>query len=599
MKISLQRALFAFVALALVAGLVPAGIVLDRWLAAALEGRAREDLVLAPQLFADREATRADALMMRAKDLAATPGLADAMARNDRPTALRLAEEVQSAVEGNVILFGSDGEPWTRVQRVPDLLEETRAGHSPVALVADEQHLRKLALAPVKLEGRWIGAAGIATLLDRAAAGDLAGLTRSEVVILRSDREVAATTAEEDVTAVIAANAVVAEEAGAVREVRTAGGRRYLLTTAPLNGEIGYVAFARDLDAELAILPRLRRIAAVAALSALVIALVLGTAAATFLTRPVRALAHAADRLAAGDFEPPLERSAVREIDRVALAFDEMRRALAARLREVESANRELADRQQRLTALQAELIQRDRLAASGRLVTELAHEIRNPVANVRNCLEVIRRRVSDDETGREFADLAIDELLRMHELAERMLDLNRPRDPDTRDCDAADVADEVAALVRAGAGGEPLRIELESRGETRVSVPPDALKQVLLNLVQNAREAIGDDGTIELSVRAEDSVVVVDVVDDGPGIPEEILPKVFDPFFTTKAGVHGVGLGLFVAEGIIRTYGGRITVANDDLMSGARFHIEIPAADRRAGFSKDDRVGTGTKARE
>ena len=83
--------------------------------------------------------------------------------------------------------------------------------------------------------------------------------------------------------------------------------------------------------------------------------------------------------------------------------------------------------------------MQRDRLGAAGRLVAQLAHEIRNPIASLRNCLELIRRRVDDDPEAREFADLAIDELLRMHELAEQMLDLNRPRDPGAQRCSASD----------------------------------------------------------------------------------------------------------------------------------------------------------------
>ena len=109
--------------------------------------------------------------------------------------------------------------------------------------------------------------------------------------------------------------------------------------------------------------------------------------------------------------------------------FDSMRRALAARLEELGHANVELVDRNARLTALQSDLMQRDRLDAAGRLVAQLAHEIRNPIASLRNCLELIRRRVEHDPEALEFTDLAIDELLRMHELAEQMLDLNRPRD--------------------------------------------------------------------------------------------------------------------------------------------------------------------------
>lgn len=213
------------------------------------------------------------------------------------------------------------------------------------------------------------------------------------------------------------------------------------------------VVFVRDLTRDLAVLPRFRRVIALSAAGALLLAVLLGTVAALRIARPVQSLAAAADRLAAGDSAGPLMPSSIREISRLSYAFDAMRDALAARIREVTAANRELADRQARLTTAQSEILQRERLAVSGRLVAELSHEIRNPIANVRNCLEIVRRRVEDDAEAREFTDLAIDELLRMHELAEQMLDLNRPRDPTVRSSRAVSVAREVA--TRPGGRGQ------------------------------------------------------------------------------------------------------------------------------------------------
>lgn len=105
--------------------------------------------------------------------------------------------------------------------------------------------------------------------------------------------------------------------------------------------------------------------------------------------------------------------------------------------------------------------------------------------------------------------------------------------------------------------------------------IPPDALKQVLFNLVENAREAAESGGAIEIRTGADD-VAWLEVVDDGPGIPEEELPRLFDAFYTTKGGVTGVGLGLFVAEGLVRRYGGRVEGSNRS-EGGARFRVEIP----------------------
>jgi signal transduction histidine kinase len=575
---SLQRVLFVLIAIALLAGLVPAAFVLDRRLASALERRAREQLLLAPALLADREQTQTDLMMMHARELASVEGLAEALEQGDRSFAGRLVEVARGAFDEDAVVVGRGGDVWAGPEPTEALVQATREGLNPVELISDGAMLSRVALAPVVKRSVWLGAAGVAKSLDQDYAGTLAGLTGSEVAIVLAGGQLTASTAGEEMSAAFEDAAARRCDDGQAHELRQGSGRRYLATCASL-GEVAAVVFALDLDGELAFLPELRRVAALAGLWALAIALVLGFILATMLARSVRTLAHAADRLAGGDFQAPLAGSMVREVDRLAKAFAKMRAVLAARIGDVEAANRELAERQRRLSALQAELIQRDRLAASGRLVTELAHEIRNPVANVRNCLEVIRRRVDDDQTARRFADLAIDELLRMHELAERMLDLNRPRYPEVRHCDAAFVAREVAVLVRASATDEPLEVAVHGEDGAGAAIPPDALKQVLLNLLQNAREAVSDRGRIDLTITSAGSTVVLEVADDGPGIPSEILGRVFDPFFTTKVGIHGVGLGLFVAEGVIRAYGGRITASNREDRSGALFRIELMAA--------------------
>ena len=262
-----------------------------------------------------------------------------------------------------------------------------------------------------------------------------------------------------------------------------------------------------------------------------------------------------------------------------------MRSALERRLEELEEANQALAIQQERLQALQGDLIQRDRLATSGRLVAELAHEIRNPVASIRNCLEVLDRRLADDEEGRVFARLAIEELARMHELAEGLLDLNRPADPEASGADPAAVAAQVAAFMGAGTQGERWPVDVDvPDGTAEAAIAPDALKQVLINLVQNAQEAMADGGAIQITGQAADGRVTMTVADRGPGIPEDIQARIFDPFFTTKGEVRGVGLGLFIAEGIVRRYGGVLTAGNRSGGGGAVFTVELSVVEVAGG---------------
>ena len=163
-----------------------------------------------------------------------------------------------------------------------------------------------------------------------------------------------------------------------------------------------------------------------------------------------------------------------------------------------------------------------------------------------------------------------------MHELAEQMLDLYRPRGTNG-DCDAAAVAEEVAAVVRIGLGDSGIDVMVVAPVPVRVNIPVDGLKQVLLNLVQNAQEALGDSGRIAIHVVAEGAHARIDVTDTWPSISEQALPQMFDPFFTTKADVRGVGLGLFTAAGLTRSRGGRIAAANRTDGAGARLTVEIP----------------------
>jgi signal transduction histidine kinase len=214
-------------------------------------------------------------------------------------------------------------------------------------------------------------------------------------------------------------------------------------------------------------------------------------------------------------------------------------------------------------------------------------------VANVRNLLELLRRRLAADADGRQLADLAIDELLRMHELAEQMLDVARPRGGDIRIARPVAVAREVVRLATIdpttnGRAETTLVADVLGDDTVEAAIAPDALKQVLVNLLQNARDASATKpaARVGIVVTANGSCVAIDLRDDGPGIPAEIRSRVFDPFFTTKDAVHGVGLGLFVAEGLVRTAGGRIVVAEDSsrmpsaLASyrGAWFRIELPS---------------------
>lgn len=603
MRVPLLGAVVLLLVAAVAVALVPAGIGLDRRVTSELRRVAVADLGRAPMILEDRNRAQEEALAMHAMSVAATDGLDAALREGRLDVAETLARAAASAYGEEPVLVSRDGEPIVGPAPGPAELARVRSGGSWAGYVVYSGMPRAVGLASVGDQRDWQGAAGSMTAFDEELANTLAGLARSDVTVLSPQGAVVATTFD-SAMAVDLGNAVARGEGVPESEqvdVLSLSGAEYWVARGELPGA-GHVIFSRSVADELAALPGIRSSYAIAGLITLVLAVGVGAVVAVLMLRPVQGLALAADRVTAGDFEAPVPASRVEEVERLGAAFRTMRGALRRRLSELAEANAALEERQDRLTALQAELIRQDRLASTARMATELAHEIRNPVANVRNCLEVVRRGLEDGSEGSRFADMAIDELLRMHELAESLLDMHRPSPAESGTCDAADVASQVAAL--AGVGDSPVTVSVDVRTERApvVEMPSDALKQILFNLVLNAGEAGGDESSVEVIVSRRDGVVVLDVLDDGPGIDEGALEKLFDPFFTTKGGVTGVGLGLFVAEGLVRRFGGRIRGGNRVDRSGARFTIEVPAPATEAHDSPDqavDAVAGHTEKRE
>jgi signal transduction histidine kinase len=584
MTLTFHRALLVTLGGTLLAALLVGGVTLERRLTAELEEDVRQDLAMAPPLLADRQSTQAEALRMHAQVLADTEPLRIALTAGDRAAGVVHAEELSGGWGENPVVVEAGGEVWVGPRPAPDLVAAVATGEIPYALQYTDGELHAVAVAAVRQGETQIGVAGVALALDAQAAEVLAGLTHSDVVLVGQDGSVVASTVAPEVAAAIVGAGFsttpgAVAEAVEVTEIQVGDQERYWSTAAPL-GEAGMAFFVRSASRELAALPRLRRAALIAGALALLFTLLVGSVVARGMSRPVRALAGASQDLAAGNFDAPLPSSRVLEVETVSGAFGEMRRALAARLEELGEANTELEERQERLQALQTQLVQRDRLVAAGRLVTELAHEIRNPVANVRNCLEVVRRRTTDAK-ALEFTDLAIEELLRMHELAERMLDLNRPTSPGTTTCDARGVVDDIVSLAELGDREGNWKVTVTGPDQANVAVPPDSLKQVLHNLVTNAQEASPEGGPIEIRLEPATGHLRLEVSDRGRGISEDAEPRIFDPFFTTKEDVHGVGLGLFIAQGVLRQHGGRIAAANRVPGPGATIHLELPIAER------------------
>jgi two-component system, NtrC family, sensor histidine kinase AtoS len=229
------------------------------------------------------------------------------------------------------------------------------------------------------------------------------------------------------------------------------------------------------------------------------------------------------------------------------------------------------------IKALTDQLIRADRLAAMGELTAGVAHEVRNPLGVIRASVQLLEDAKGDAARTTEIASVIKQEIDRLDRVIKALLDFGRPSTPTLVRADVNEVLQDVVLFTQRFAKQSDVRIE-EHLGEDLppVMADPDQLKQVFLNLVTNAVQAMGaSGGTITITTRGEGEYVEISVADDGPGIPASDIGKVFDPFFTKRA--EGTGLGLTIVHRIIDEHEGHIEVESGP--EGTVFTVTLPAA--------------------
>jgi signal transduction histidine kinase len=239
-----------------------------------------------------------------------------------------------------------------------------------------------------------------------------------------------------------------------------------------------------------------------------------------------------------------------------------------------------------------AELIQNEKLSALSELISGIAHELNNPLTGIIGYTQLLLESTSDT-TSRNKLEKVCNEGLRCKRIIENLLKFACHYKPKKSVIDINSVIQSAVNLKeqKVESDGIDLRTDF-CDSSVRLLCDPHQLQQVIMNLIDNARQAIiagGVGETIEVrtSKDGENNRVWILVIDDGPGISPEHLPKVFDPFFTTKETGQGTGLGLSVAYGIVQEHGGQISVES---VSGKRtvFHIQLPLTEEnRAVFGR------------
>jgi PAS domain S-box-containing protein len=227
---------------------------------------------------------------------------------------------------------------------------------------------------------------------------------------------------------------------------------------------------------------------------------------------------------------------------------------------------------------LEEALRRSERLAATGRLVATIAHEINNPLDALTNLMHLLQRSPSLDADSAELVDLAQREVQRLSNISRQTLAPHRETKLPVV-TKISELLDDVCAMYRPRLQAAKIELERDFQIAGEVTIFPSELRQVFTNLITNAIDAIGQQGKLALSIaRSPENQVVVRVRDTGCGIPPENLKSIFEPFFTTK-GDQGTGIGLWVIKGIVEKLGGKIEVESSTTgETGTTFSIFFPA---------------------
>ncbi len=238
---------------------------------------------------------------------------------------------------------------------------------------------------------------------------------------------------------------------------------------------------------------------------------------------------------------------------------------------------RERIEMEQQLRKTQEQLLHSEKLAAMGRLTSQLAHELNNPIYGIMNTLELLKTEVPPENKRRKLLDMSLSETVRLADMLRKMLSFSKPEQEEKKATDINKILDELIMLHEKQLQENDIKVSFELAEDLEmIHASPNQLRQVFLNMISNARDAMPEGGTLTISTCRQDSQIRINIADTGTGIKEENIGKIFDSFFTTKDSIKGVGLGLSVCYGFIKDHGGDIQVESTP-DGGTTFSITLP----------------------
>jgi len=335
-------------------------------------------------------------------------------------------------------------------------------------------------------------------------------------------------------------------------------------------------------DADADILSASRQFIGYSATAIIVTLAAIGALLWHLVHEPVTKLRKATQRIGAGELGLQIAVDSRDELGELAEAFNSMSRRLGASHREIEE---RVEQKTIELQRAHDQMIHAEKLTSLGKLAAVVAHEINNPLTGILTYARLMRKWVergdeleSHAEKMREQLQLIETESKRCGEIVRSLLTFSRVAPLNVTDVDINNVVKQTIRLVehRLELGNIGCRLEL-AEGLPRLRGDASQLEQLLLALVMNAIDAMPREGMLRLATRGCPKSIVIEVEDDGIGIPPDFLPRLFDPFVTTKEEGKGVGLGLAISRGIVERHNGTIGVQSEQ-GRGTKFTITLPA---------------------
>ena len=292
----------------------------------------------------------------------------------------------------------------------------------------------------------------------------------------------------------------------------------------------------------------------IVAISGVILVTIIGSLIAFSISAPIKELVKVTEKVASGDLSVVADVKTHDEIGTLAQSFNQMT---------------------SELKTSRDKLVQSERLAVLGQLTASIAHEIRNPLTSMKMVVQILKKKLQYDQSISESLQVILDEIDRLNIIVSGLLDSARPIELNIRQANIIDVMNEVIRLMESNLRHRKIEIKVLKQSENmpETMIDPDRMKQVFMNIIINAMQAMPEGGTITVKYEHNEinNEIAIEVSDTGFGMSEEVLRHVYDPFFSVKSG--GTGLGLTNVKRILDLHNADIQI---DSVEGQGTNVRI-----------------------